>query len=72
MSPSDGLVGLMSTSLTTGAVFDTVTAFDHTAAPSSTPSVGVTAQRTSWSRANQSSLSVSRVTPGSAPSTVQP
>ena len=70
MSPTTGLDGLMLTPLTTGGVLEMVTVLEAMAAPSSSPSLGVTAQTTSWSR---SKLPLSRVSPvaaWAAPSTV--
>ncbi len=55
----------------TGAELDTVTVLESTEAPSSAPSLGVTVQVTVSSLSKSSPESVSVVTPGSFPLTVQ-
>ena len=55
-----------------GAVFEIETVLESTGAPASLPSLGVTVQKTVWSRSKSPLSSVAFVTPGSAPSTDQP
>ena len=71
VSPSRGLVGERVTLAMTGRVLDTTTAAEVTAAPSSSPSLGVTEQATDWFRLNEVPSRVALPAPASTPSTVQ-
>ena len=61
--------GVMVTASMLGAVLSMVTVLESTVSPSVLPSLGVTEQKTAWSRLKKSELSVLPVSPRSLPST---
>ena len=71
MSVSSAGLGLMATAAMLGAVLAMVTIFEVTAAPSSSPSFGVTMQRTSSLWSKEAPVSVLLMAPMSTLFTVQ-